>query len=249
MSTSIGRDFIEKTKSKYAVPSRQSQGLPQPPLVLDFPADSALIALPAHDQVQIPALDLRSAIETRRTIRQYSRQPLNLEELSFLLWLTQGVRRVTSRPSTARNVPSAGARHAFETFLLINHVDGLQPGLYRYIATKHALLPVDDRPDIDARLMAACAGQEQVGNSAVTFFWVAVVDRMYYRYSERGYRYLFLDAGHICQNLYLAAEAVGCGVCAIGAYDDDALNAELGVDGENLFMAYAATLGKRAPRE
>ncbi len=249
MSASIGREFFEKSKSKYAGPSQQTQGLPQPPLELPYPADQPLIALPEPDQLQMPAVDLRAAIEERITVRHYSDEPISLAELSCLLWLTQGVRQVTPRPVTLRNVPSAGARHAFETYLLVNRVDGLAPGLYRFVAGEHALLLVDGSPDVNARMTKACYEQKQVGNSAVTFFWVAVLERMYWRYGERGYRYLFLDAGHVCQNLYLAAGALGCGVCAIGAYDDDAVNSELGLDGEGLFTAYAATLGKRTPRD
>ncbi len=246
MTIGIGREFLEKTKSKYAEPSLQSQGVPQPPLELDYPPTSALIALPEPDRVQVPDIDLRTAIEERITVRHYSDQPLSLEELSFLLWTTQGVRQVTARPVTLRNVPSAGARHAFETYLLVNRVSGLQPGLYRYVAGEHALLLLDGSEDVNERLTRGCYEQKQVATSAVTFFWVAVLERMYWRYGERGYRYLFLDAGHVCQNLYLAAQAVGSGVCAIAAYDDDTLNAELGIDGEALFAVYAASLGKRA---
>jgi len=246
MTIGIGREFIEKTKSKYAEPSLQSQGVPQPPLELDYPPTSALIALPEPDRVQVPDTDLRAAIEARITVRHYSDQLLSLEELSFLLWTTQGVRQVTARPVTLRNVPSAGARHAFETYLLVNHVDGLQPGLYRYVAGEHALLLLDGSEDVNERLTRGCYEQKQVATSAVTFFWVAVLERMYWRYGERGYRYLFLDAGHVCQNLYLAAQAVGGGVCAIAAFDDDLLNTELGIDGEALFAVYAASLGKRA---
>lgn len=247
--TSIGREFYEKTKSKYAEASQQSQGVPQPPLELGFPPASPLVALPEPGQVKVPAIDLRAAIEERISLRHYSEQPLSREELSFLLWTTQGVRQVTPRPVTLRNVPSAGARHAFETFLLVNRVDGLETGLYRYVACEHALLPVDGGADVNERITHACFDQKQVATSAVTFLWVAVVERMYWRYGERGYRYLFLDAGHVCQNLYLAAEAIDSGVCAIGAYDDDAINAELGLDGEQLFMVYGASLGKRTPRE
>jgi len=246
MTIGIGREFLEKTKSKYAEPSLQSQGVPQPPLELDYPPTSALIALPEPDRVQVPDTDLRAAIEARITVRHYSDQLLSLEELSFLLWTTQGVRQVTARPVTLRNVPSAGARHAFETYLLVNHVDGLQPGLYRYVAGEHALLLLDGSEDVNERLTRGCYEQKQVATSAVTFFWVAVLERMYWRYGERGYRYLFLDAGHVCQNLYLAAQAVGGGVCAIAAFDDDLLNTELGIDGEALFAVYAASLGKRA---
>jgi SagB-type dehydrogenase family enzyme len=83
-----------------------------------------------------------------------------------------------------------------------------------------------------------------VNTSGVTFFWVAVSERMEWRYPVRGYRYLHLDAGHVCQNLYLAAEAISCGVCAIAAFDDEKVNEALNLDGENLFVIYVATVGK-----
>ena len=190
-------------------------------------------------------ISLRKAIEIRKTLRKYSSTPLTLKELSFLLWATQGVKKVTDRPVTIRTVPSAGARHAFESYLLINHAEGLEPGLYRYIALKHSLLLEKSGSTLAARLTAACADQVQVLNSAVTFFWAAVVERMFWRYDERGYRYLHLDAGHVCQNLYLAAEAINAGVCAIAAYDDDKVNKVLGLDGVGEFAIYIASLGKK----
>lgn len=70
---------------------------------------------------------------------------------------------------------------------------------------------------------------------------------MTWRYSERGYRYLFIDAGHACQNLYLGAEAIECGVCAIAAFDDVIMNQLLGLDGESQFVIYLATVGKINP--
>jgi SagB-type dehydrogenase family enzyme len=129
--------------------------------------------------------------------------------------------------------------------LLINNVEGLQPGLYRFAASQHALLKLDAPEDIRDEITHACWDQSQVANSAATFIWVAVVERMCWRYVERGYRYLHLDAGHVCQNLYLAAEAINCGVCAIAAYDDNLLNEALDLDGENLFAIYLGTVGKR----
>ena len=180
-------------------------------------------------------------------MRKYTEQPLTLEELAYLLWMTQGVKEITSRPVTLRTVPSAGARHAFETYLLVNRVDGLEEGLYRFAAGRHALARIDTGGrDIRAEITHACMDQGQVATSAVTFIWAAVVERMTWRYVERGYRYLHLDAGHACQNLYLAAEAIGCGACAIAAYDDDLLNTALGFDGEQIFAIYLASLGKKA---
>jgi SagB-type dehydrogenase family enzyme len=92
--------------------------------------------------------------------------------------------------------------------------------------------------------MAACLGQAFVRASAVTFLWSTVIYRMAWRYSERAYRLVHLDAGHACQNLYLAASQVGCGTCAIAAFDDDLMADLLGVNIEEEFVLYCATVGK-----
>lgn len=246
MMNTTGFDFMKATRSEALSPSPQDQGVPQPPLELPVPADIPLIPLPAPNGLSIPTIDLRTAIENRRSVRKYSKEaPLTLAELSYLLWLTQGVKEITRRPATLRTVPSAGARHAFETYLLINQVEGLNPGLYRFAASQHALIAQESSKEIREEVTLACLDQNQVRTSAVTFLWTAVVERMTWRYVERGYRYLHLDAGHVCQNLYLAAEAIGCGVCAIAAFDDDELNKVLELDGENQFVIYLASVGKK----
>jgi SagB-type dehydrogenase family enzyme len=242
---SAGKEFMIKSRLHQLGPSAQEQGLPQPPLELDYPPAAPLIRLPKPADLNIPAIDLRTAIERRITVRRYSDQALSLDELSFLLWCTQGVKAVTKRPVTLRTVPSAGARHAFETYVLVNRVDGLANGLYRFISLEHALLEVNLTPQITAQIQHASLDQSQIGNSAVTLIWAAVVERMFWRYGERGYRYLHLDAGHVCQNAYLAAEAMHCGVCAMAAFDDDELNQALDLDGENMFAIYMAAVGKR----
>ncbi len=245
MQNGPGPEFIEKTRSKYAYPSQQSQGLPQPTLEMPPAVGLPVIDLPAPASIQIPPLDLRQAIEQRKSWRHYSSQALTLEELSLLLWMSQGVKEVTQRPATRRTVPSAGARHAFETYLAANRVEGLPAGLYRFLAIEHQLQEIERDPHFINRLAEACWKQQQVSDSGVTFVWAAVRARMYWRYSERGYRYLFLDAGHVCQNLYLAGEALHCGVCAMGAYDDDAIDRLLGLDGVEQFVIYAASVGKK----
>ena len=244
--TNIGKEFMLKTQHRFLDPSAESLHVPKPPLELACPPDAKLVALPAPFSIQAPAIDLRAAIEQRRTLRNYAPLPLTLEELAFLLWSTQGVKKVTPRPRTYRTVPSAGALHAFETYLLCNRVEGLPAGLYRYAAIEHVLLEIDLDPQIGEELTRACGNQNQIRTSAVTFAWVAVTQRMCWRYGERGYRYLHLDAGHVCQNLYLAAEAIGCGACAIAAYEDEEVNAALGIDGEEMFAIYLASLGKRS---
>ena len=240
----IGQKFLEGSKYQNLLESPQKQGKVQPPLELNLPKECELIELPGPQSLEIPKVDLVQLIEARETRRKYLEKKLSLEELSYLLWLTQGVKQVTERPSTIRNVPSAGARHPYETYLLINAVEGLKNGLYRYVALSHKLLLVDDTVGLKERITQACLKQKQVLTSAVTFIWVAAIKRMFWRYSERAYRYVLLDAGHICQNLYLAAEAINCGVCAIAAYDDDLLNSAIKVDGKELVPLYLASLGK-----
>jgi SagB-type dehydrogenase family enzyme len=236
---------MERTKYRYLSRSDQEKGLPQPPL--EIPPDPALpiIDLPGPETIAVPPLDLRTAIGRRRSIRSYAREPVSLSELAFLLWCTQGVQRVAGTYATFRTVPSAGARHALETYLLVNDVAGLEPGLYRYLALTHRLQQLETDPTLAVRIMEACLGQQFILRSGATFLWVAVPYRMTWRYAERGYRELHKDAGHACQNLYLAAEAVGCGVCAVAAYDDDAMAKILGIDGVDRFLIYLATVGKR----
>ncbi len=245
MNQGIGQKFIELSGSEYEEPSEQNRGLPQPPLELAYTGDRPLIDLPDPAGLDLGNRPLRGLLDQRRSLRKYALQPLSLDELAFLLWSTQGVREVTRRPATLRTVPSAGARHTFETYLLVNHVSGLQPGLYRYLAIENKLAEVDLSPEINQRVTAACLQQQQIQTSAVTFIWDAVVARMRWRYGERGYRYLLLDAGHICQNLYLAAEAIDCGVCAIAAFEDTALNRLLGLDGKEQFVVYLGSVGKK----
>jgi SagB-type dehydrogenase family enzyme len=247
--TGIGAEFMERTKYRYLSPSDQQRGLPQPPLELQQEDGGSVLDLPAIASLSIPPMDLRTAIERRRSIRSYARAPLSLEDLTFLLWCTQGVQHRAGDAATFRTVPSAGARHAFETYLLVNDVTTLEPGLYRYLALSHRLQHLRSDPTLHIQVAHACLDQQFIMRCAVVFLWVAVPCRMTWRYGERGYRELHKDAGHVCQNLYLAAEAVGCGACAIAAYDDDRMADILGIDGIDRFLIYLATVGKKEPRD
>ncbi len=243
---STGREFMERTKYKYLKESDQVQGLPQPSLADGVEEGAVIIDLPAPGSFKVKKVDLSEAIVDRISIRQYSEAPYTLEELAYLLYMTQGVKQVTTRPATLRTVPSAGARHPFETYVLCNRVEGLKPGIYKYAALDHKLIEVDTRPGLDDKVVAGLYGQQMAKKSAATFMWVAVAYRSIWRYTERAYRYMHLDAGHVCQNLYLGVQAIGAGCCAIAAFRDDEINSVLGVDGVERFMIYAATTGKLA---
>ncbi len=257
MTDAVGRAFQEETAIGRLGVSDQKKGLPQPPVSVRLVAGRE-IDLPAPDAAW-GNVSLAGAMRARRSVREYAPRPLSLAELGALLWATQGVERTwegtepVQKPGveprvhrvTFRTVPSAGARHAFETLLVVSRVDGLAAGVYQYLPIEHRLVAADNVRVSGSELAAACLGQKMVEAAAVTFAWVAVRERMTWRYGERGYRYLYLDAGHVDQNLYLACEAIGAGTCAIGAYDDDAVNALFGLSGDDRFVIYLASVGKR----
>ncbi|ADH87278.1 SagB/ThcOx family dehydrogenase [Desulfurivibrio alkaliphilus] len=225
----------------------QNRGVPPPPLQKPAPPDSLRVSLPDFRQWQqaIGQTSLVEAIGRRESRRRFAEDKLALAELSFLLWATQGVRRVLGHGHALRNVPSAGARHSFETYLFIRNVTELTPGLYRYLPLEHELVHVRDVPDMGTALIRAAYGQKFVGRSAVTFVWACIPGRMEWRYGLTAHRVILLDAGHVCQNLYLACEAVGAGTCAVAAYDQAELDQLLGVDGEEEFAVYVAPVGKK----
>lgn len=246
MTKDQGYMFVEQTKYPNISEADQRKKKPQPPYEIPLEEGQTLIDLPQPDAIDLGSFDLRQAIEERRSHRRYSEDALSLEELAYLLWLTQGIQEVVEKRGVPlRTVPSAGCRHPFETYLSVNHVVGLQPGLYRYVSSQHKLVALRLDESFNDQLTEVCLGQRQVKTSAVTFIWAAVPYRTVWRYSERSYRYLYLDAGHVCQNLHLAAESINCGVCAIGAYDDDATDQLMGFDPPEMFVVYMATLGRK----
>ncbi len=235
-----GPEFLQKTRYHSLGPSDQQRGLPAPPLEEAFQGET--IPLPKPDELPERPVDMQTLVTHRQSVRRFEAGPMSLETLSFLLWSTQGVRR-RMQHALFRTVPSAGARHPFETYLVINEVESLEPGLYRYLSLSHELGLVRKGSAEAMQLFRNCFNQEMVLDCQVNFIWTAHPYRTTWRYGQRGYRYLFLDVGHVCQNLYLASEACDCGTCAIAAFDDDAMNQMIGLDGSDGFVIYLATCG------
>ncbi|MDP8203028.1 MAG: SagB/ThcOx family dehydrogenase, partial [Candidatus Tenebribacter mawsonii] len=187
-------------------------------------------------------------IRNRKSHRQYINEPLTIEELSFLLWASQGIKSVYERNNksyaTFRTVPSAGSRHPFETYLLINNVTGLKKGLYRYLAIEHKLLFLNEIENQNDKIVDATLGQKFISNSAIVFIWSCVAYRGEWRYNIASHKAMLLDAGHVCQNLYLGCEGINVGTCAIAAYDQDKIDAIINVDGIDEFSVYLSPVGK-----
>lgn len=223
----------------------QNRGVPPPPVEKPCPPGIQPILLPRPESWrEACVVDLADAIARRESRRQYTRQPLRITELSFLLWATQGIRRILGGGTALRTVPSAGARHALETYLCTLRVTDLAAGIYRYLPVEHALASLSQPGDLADQLVDATLGQAFAGEAAVTFAWTAIPYRMEWRYGLAAHKVIALDAGHVCQNLYLACQAIGAGTCAIAAYDQDQMDRLLQVDGRDEFTVYLAPVGK-----
>lgn len=239
------KDSVRKTIDFHA--TDQNRGISIPPL--EEPVDHQLPRISLPDRKSWgPVLNetsLVDAVANRRSRRNYSDEYLKVEELAFLLFATQGQRNPGKQPPHFRTVPSAGARHSFETYLFINRVEKIPPGLYRYLPLSNelVLLYLADN-QFKTRLSRAALGQGFVASGAVVFVWTTVPYRMEWRYLQAAHRVILLDAGHVCQNLYLACEVIHAGTCAIAAYDQEAMDELIQVDGEEQFTIYLAPVGK-----
>lgn len=235
-------DRIREEVDFWATP--QSSGTDAPPVQKPVPSGSRVIKLPNRETWSIPPCDLQTAIANRQSRRRFTAELLSLDELAFLLWATQGVRAELHQAAVLRTVPSAGCRHPFETYLAVMRVNGLESGIYRYLPLEHSLVPVKELENLPAHLTAATRSQGFAGQAAVTFIWTVVPARTEWRYAEASYKVIALDAGHVCQNLYLACEAIGAGTCAIAAYNQTLVDDLLGVDVNEEFSIYLAPVGK-----
>lgn len=225
--------------------SDQSKGKPQPPLQHGCLPGVQKIALPDPGACALKERDVYACMKNRRSRRHWTQEPLTPGELSFLLWATQGVDEVFEQSyATLRPVPSAGARHPFETYLALNRVEGVAPGVYRYLPLSHAIVSHRLGGDFRELLMRAVFGQRFVADAAAVFVWSCVPYRGEWRYGTAAHKVMLLDAGHVGQNLYLACEAIGAGTCAVGAYDQAAFDQLLNLDGHDEFTVYLAPAGK-----
>ncbi|NLF33117.1 MAG: SagB/ThcOx family dehydrogenase [Planctomycetes bacterium] len=222
----------------------QAQGAPAPEYVR--PArQRPVVDLPGPDEADLVKTEVRTCIAQRQSRRQFSEAPLTLAELAWLLWATQGLRRNDGGVPRWRTVPSAGARHPFETYVAAWRIDGLsQDTIYRYMPATHQLETLATVEDLAARVVEASCNQQWIGRAAGAVLWACVPARSEYRYGLDAVKLCLLDAGHIAQNLYLAAEAIDAGVCGVGAYDQDAIDHLLDLDGRDEMIVYYSPVGK-----
>jgi SagB-type dehydrogenase family enzyme len=247
--TAAHREFLKDTL-RLAIDFSQTDqhnGVSTPPLQKPPRKDQEFIPLSGKDSLNARrGTDLVDAISQRRSYRRYLDQALSLEEISWLLWATQGITEMIAPGCARRTAPSAGCRHAFESYLLINNVDSLEQGVYRYLPIEHALVFEHSIENLSAELTDATLGQSFIAKAPLTLVWTVVPYRMEWRYDLAAHRVIAMDAGHLCQNLYLASKAIDAGTCAIAAYHQEKMDTLLNIDGNDEFVIYLAPVGKIA---
>ncbi len=235
----VGDAFQQDTK--YHRDQREKGLLDQvavPEPYKEYPASNRIkLLIPQHR----PDMTLDDALRRRKSVRVFARKPLSLEQMSYLLWASNGIQRI-ERGHEFRTVPSAGALYPVETYLVVHNVEGVAPGVYHYAIREHALEELRTG-DLRRDITCAALGQKMCANAAVVFIWTAIFNRSKWKYRQRAYRYVYLDAGHIGHGLALSAVSLGLGSCQVGALFDDDVNRILGVDGIDESVVYMSVVG------
>ena len=242
---SFTKGYVQDDPHAELFESDQELKLPQPPLV-----KAAVTPLETHiplnrdfSGLQLKN-DLVGLIRDRRSARIYTQDEMTLDELSFLLWATQGVKSIRGRAyATLRTVPCGGARHEFETYLLIRKVGDLPTGAYHYLPMEHALEFLHPVENIEQAISDSLSGQSWACKANVVFYWSMVPYRAEWRYGIYAHRIALVDLGHIGQSLYTACTGIGVGCCGIGAFSHE-LSANLfGLDGNEEYIVYTTPVG------
>lgn len=244
------RNFLKSNFNEFKnIKTDKMKGIPQPEAVKTYDPNLITIDLPEVSEDVVKNKNIYECIKKRRSTRFYSEETVSLEELSYLLWATQGITGTNKAGLTFKTVPCSGATHSFETYLFIMNLAGVEKGIYRYLPIEHKLLLLFKMEEIDKKVDEITLDQPFVPNfakkAAVTFAWSTTPYRSEWKYDITAHKKILIDVGHICQNLYLAGESADMGVCAIGIYDQQSVDSLLQLDGEGEFVVYLAAVGKK----
>lgn len=239
------RGYRENDPYEEAFESDQDLKLPQPPLVkAPVTPENTWIRLTRDFSGLETKNDLVSLIRGRKSARIYTQETMSLDQLSFLLWATQGIKSLRGKSyATLRTVPCGGARHEFETYLMVRNVDGLESGAYHYLPMEHALEYLHPVENIEAVISETLSGQSWAAKANVVFYWSMVPYRAEWRYGIYAHRVALIDVGHVGQNLYTACTGLGLGCCAIAAFRHELCCQQFGLDGEEEYIVYTVPVG------
>ncbi len=236
----IGPHFQEATKYVRGRAVPQAAMWATPPSTYKT-YDSYLETTQLPEPVVEGGQSLWEAVSGRRSRRKFGAAPMSMEELSQLLWATQGV-NAEVEGFELRTAASAGALYPNETYVVSQNVEGLAAGVHHYMISEHSLGMLTEG-DFADELAQACLEQTWMTTAGAVFVWGAVVARSAWKYQNRAYRYLYLDAGHIGGQLQLACQALGLVSCNIGAYLDNEVASLIGLDGRAEVVVYITAVG------
>jgi SagB-type dehydrogenase family enzyme len=239
MKKGIGDLFQEETKyERDRLPGGSLEWSKKPDTYKQYPDKPRVVLPPPHTAGGGPLWEILSK---RRSERDFQSQPVAAQQVSQLLWAAQGI-TAEQYGYKFRTVPSAGALYPVETYLVVNDVEGISQGVYHYNVPEHCL---EQLKEGDYRVTIARAALDQkIGYDAnLVFVWTAVLERCKWKYKQRAFRYIYLDAGHIAQTVALAAVALELGSCQIAALYDEEVNDLLGVDGNEETAIYLTVVG------
>ena len=239
-----GNEFQEK--SKYIRGNLTGRGLEwniKPKIYKNYP-NSPKIALPKPFLENInKQLNIAKVFKKRRSIRVFKKEPIEIEQISYLLWASTGIQRNMGNFGF-RTAPSAGALYPIETYILINNCQQIDPGIYHYNIKDHSLEQIKEG-DNSVSFAKAALDQKMIALAPISFIWTAIFQRSKWKYKQRAYRYCYLDAGHIAAHLSLAAVALGLGSCQVAAFYDNEINDLLDIDGKEESVLYLSVVGFR----
>jgi len=230
--------------------SDQARGVQIPAYEKPVHEGQVIITLPDATAVKLIESDVFKCLNNRVSSRVFKAAALTLDELSFLLWAVQGVKKKADddrhqHHAVKRTVPSAGSRHPFETYVAVGNVEGLVPGIYRYLASINSLVLESKQENLADKITEGAIGQRFCGAAPAFFLWSVVPYRTVWRYGlPFSIKAITLDGGHIGQNLHVACAALGLGTCMIGAYNQQYMDALFGFDGKEEFAFYMAPVGR-----
>jgi SagB-type dehydrogenase family enzyme len=240
--TGISRRYLKETRYTRRSLAEATLVYPRAPLYKEYPDAAQRLSLnPGPGQ---RSADLWQAVAARRSQRDYLNRPLTQAELAALLWATQGITGSLGGYHF-RAAPSAGALYPVETYVAVHRVENVPSGIWHFRVVDFALELVAGG-DFRQPLVNAGLAQSFLGEAGAVFIWTGILNRARWKYRERAVRYLFLDAGHICQNLMLAATVLNLGVCPVGAFFDDEVERLVQVDVAEEVALYLAAVGPLA---
>lgn len=218
--------------------------VPEPPHELPLKEGQEKIKLPSPKKCRMPDISVRKAIESWEPVGHFSRSTITLQELSYLLWCTQGFRKIVAETIQLRNVPSSGSRYPLETYFVASDVGGLSTGLYRYLPESHSIVAERIDSGLILEMSTASLNFRIMTRAAVTFLWVAVPYRSVWALGNRGYRSCLIEAGHTCQNLLLAAAGLGYQVFSTDMFHDEQIMKLADLDPKTQWPVYLAAVGQ-----